>query len=411
MEKWNSVYGRMVLVFFASSIIALLVFFIDNSRSPEKNKDGKSILERGQYGSGGQDIDLEVQIDGENEEPLTVTVGEQRYTKNEVPAILEEAGEKLEKIVLGENVSLDEVRHNLNLIDEIPDTGIDVAWELNNYEVLNLMGELKEDELTEEGTLVELSALLSYGEEEAVHTFYVKLFPPELSEKERMVKELERQIEEEEAESSEQKYLILPDTLDGKSVSWKYAGDSRAGGLFILGVVAAASVYFLEKQKKKQLIHERNRQLTSDYPQLISQFTLFLGAGMTARKAWFKMAQEYERQRAQKGTRVAYEEMVYAMHEIQGGISEGECYERFGARCGLASYRKFGAMLSQNLRKGTRGLTEQLKKEAVDAFEDRKNQARKLGEEAGTKLLGPMFMMLGVVLVIIVVPAFFSIQI
>ena len=132
---------------------------------------------------------------------------------------------------------------------------------------------------------------------------------------------------------------------------------------------------------------------------------------MTVRKAWFKIARDDEGQKEKKGERAAYEEMVYAMHEIQGGISEGECYERFGGRCGLTSYRKFGAMLSQNLRKGTKGLTDLLKKETVDAFEDRKNQARKLGEEAGTKLLGPMFMMLAVVLVIIVVPAFFTIQI
>ena len=80
-------------------------------------------------------------------------------------------------------------------------------------------------------------------------------------------------------------------------------------------------------------------------------------------------------------------------------------------RCGLASYRKFGSMLSQNLRKGTKGMADLLKKEAADAFEDRKNRARKLGEEAGTKLLGPMFMMLAVVIVIIVIPAFFTIQI
>ena len=63
------------------------------------------------------------------------------------------------------------------------------------------------------------------------------------------------------------------------------------------------------------------------------------------------------------------------------------------------------------MRKGTKGLTDLLKKEAREAFEDRKNEARRLGEEAGTKLLGPMFMMLAVVLLIIVVPAFLTVQI
>ena len=44
-------------------------------------------------------------------------------------------------------------------------------------------------------------------------------------------------------------------------------------------------------------------------------------------------------------------------------------------------------------------------------MEERRQQARKLGEEAGTKLMIPMFMMLIVVFVIVIVPAFFTIQI
>lgn len=68
-------------------------------------------------------------------------------------------------------------------------------------------------------------------------------------------------------------------------------------------------------------------------------------------------------------------------------------------------------MLSQNLRKGTKGLSELLQREAAGAFEERKTAARKVGEETSTKLLGPMFLMLGVVLMIIVVPAFLTIQI
>ena len=42
------------------------------------------------------------------------------------------------------------------------------------------------------------------------------------------------------------------------------------------------------------------------------------------------------------------------------------------------------------------------------AWEERKNLARRLGEEAGTKLLLPLFLMLLVVMVIMVVPALFS---
>ena len=74
-------------------------------------------------------------------------------------------------------------------------------------------------------------------------------------------------------------------------------------------------------------------------------------------------------------------------------------------------YRKLGSMLSQNLKKGTRGMGDMLHMEAVQAMEDRKSNARRLGEEAGTRLLIPMLMMLVIVLTIVIVPAFLSVQI
>src|SRR5699024_5767251 len=109
--------------------------------------------------------------------------------------------------------------------------------------------------------------------------------------------------------------------------------------------------------------------------------------------------------------RKAYEEMVSTMNQIRGGIPEGEAYEDYGTRCNVSAYRKFGTLLSQNLRKGSKGLTDLLGREAEEAFEERKNLAKKLGEEAGTKLVIPLFLMLIIVFAIVIVPAFFSISI
>ena len=99
-----------------------------------------------------------------------------------------------------------------------------------------------------------------------------------------------------------------------------------------------------------------------------------------------------------------YEEMLITCHEIESGVGEARAYERFGERCGLHRYRKFCSLLVQNLRKGTRGLVQLLEQEVSDAF------AEKSGEEAGTKMLFPMMMMFGIIIVIIMVPAFLSLQ-
>ena len=102
--------------------------------------------------------------------------------------------------------------------------------------------------------------------------------------------------------------------------------------------------------------------------------------------------------------------MEAAWNEMCSGVPERECYEQFGSRCRLQAYMKLGTLLSQNLRKGTKGLADMLRLEGIHAFEERKALAKRLGEEAGTKLLLPMFFMLAVVMIIIIVPAFLSIQ-
>ena len=76
--------------------------------------------------------------------------------------------------------------------------------------------------------------------------------------------------------------------------------------------------------------------------------------------------------------------------------------------CGDGKYTKLCSLLVQNLRRGNDTLLEILQEEAENSFEERKNLARELGEEAGTKLLLPMMIMLGITMLIIIVPAYFG---
>ena len=113
----------------------------------------------------------------------------------------------------------------------------------------------------------------------------------------------------------------------------------------------------------------------------------------------------HKRKKQRLPKRAGYEEMLLTRRELEDGMGESLAYERFGERCGLASYRRFASILTQNLKKGTVGIGRILAKESEDAFSQRKTMAQRLGEEAGTKLLFPMLMMMVVIMVILVVPA------
>lgn len=405
--RWKAVYKKMGLIMVSAGVVSVLVFLMDGMQALPSDEDGASVVKRNGYGEGERTEELQVQI-GDTNEKYTVTIGERKYSEEELQELFADAADALERLVLGENKSLDEVRKNLNLVGKIPETGIRVSWELDNYDVLDLQGVIKADSLTEEGTLVRLKALLTYGEEKMEHSFYARLYPPRLTRGERLLASLEKEVRRLDAKTQTEEVMKLPDSVDGQPVRWGYLRNLRAAGVMLLGVVLSLLLYISQKEKEKEGKKRRDMQMTLDYPQLVSTFTLFLGAGMPARGVWYRMAEHYEGQKAENGRREVYEEMVRSMHEMKGGANEGECYERFGERCGLPIYRKFAALLSQNLRKGTKGLALILKQEADNAFEERKSLAKKLGEEAGTKVLIPMFLMLAVVLVIIVVPAFLS---
>lgn len=409
-SKKDPVYKRAGIIAAASVLCFAGVFLWDNLRQIETNETGQKILQRNPQGQGDSSAQLRASI-GENEEEFSVTVSEQEYTEEELDAVFQEASEDLEKLILGENESLDEVRDDLELISEIPETGISVSWEIDNYEVMDLQGNLISENLTDDGTLVKLSASLLYGERQAVHEFYAKVYPTMISRAERQMSDLKEEIARADEETVAEDHLVLPDQINGERVEWSYTADTRAFAILILGAGTAAMICISKDQSGKEEEKRSIRQMKTDYPQIINKFNLYIGAGMTIRRAWSCIADDYEKKRERYGKRVAYEEMIYTLHEIQGGAPEGECYEKYGNRCGISRYRKFGTMLSQNLRKGSRGITDLLEREAEEAFEDRKNMAKKLGEEAGTKLMIPMFIMLAVVFVIVTVPAFFSIQI
>ena len=98
------------------------------------------------------------------------------------------------------------------------------------------------------------------------------------------------------------------------------------------------------------------------------------------------------------------------MRRYQAGDCRNDAYEQFGRRAGLQPYMK-ASLLTQSLKKGNRGLSEILRYEAKEAFENRKEAVKRLGEEAGTKLLGPMMILLIIVFIIVTVPAILSFNI
>lgn len=263
--------------------------------------------------------------------------------------------------------------------------------------------------MEEQGKVISLTAMLIYEDFREEYVIPVHIFPPQYSETELFRHRVQELLTVSEQTNRSEEQLELPEMVDGRSIAWKEKKEEGSIEVFFLLCISAAAIYVLKDRELQQQAEKRNRQLLLDYPRLVSRMTLYLGAGMTIRNVFYKIASDYQKEKAAGGeVRYVYEEMLLTCHELDSGVSELTAYEHFGKRCRLIQYMKLVNLLVQNLRKGSNSLLDAMRTEAKNAFEERKNTARKLGEEAGTKLLLPMMLMLGIVMVLIMIPAYLS---
>ena len=150
----------------------------------------------------------------------------------------------------------------------------------------------------------------------------------------------------------------------------------------------------LEEGRLKTKLKKRQEQLALDYPEFVEHFVLLIGAGLNVKGVWERVVGEYEKREKKRETHIVYEEMAVTLRELRNGMSEAMAYELFGKKTELLPYMKFCTMIVQNLRKGSSDLLKLLEYEMADSFHARKENAKAMGEKAGTKLLMPMAVML-----------------
>ena len=146
---------------------------------------------------------------------------------------------------------------------------------------------------------------------------------------------------------------------------------------------------------------ERRQAIQLEFPDFVNKLTLLVNAGLTVTRR--------ERLRWIPG-RTPCTENSAAVQAVRSGISEYKAYEEFAKRCHVPAVTRFVTVVLQNIRKGNSELVPVLRLLADECWEMRKNAARKLGEEASTRLLLPMMLMFIAILLIVGMPAVLALR-
>lgn len=159
-----------------------IVFFLGaEAADTDRQTVDKGILKRNPWGQ--RDAVYEFYAEGleEGAVELAVTVPPRRLSPKEFHQRMPEISEILLSGILGSNVSLDQIRTDLELPEELPEYGIQVEWESERPELLSSMGLLNQEGLRgvdpSRGETFSLMAELSCGEEKELVTVPVTVLP------------------------------------------------------------------------------------------------------------------------------------------------------------------------------------------------------------------------------------------
>lgn len=390
---------EIVVVVFVMGI-AILVFDYINANY---RFDGK--IERNSAAEGALSEELVLEF-LDNKQEMTVEVSDRRLSKKELKEAFDQAVSEINETYLGQNDSAENVCYDLDLRSSYVDGLINAQWKFDQYGIISSEGKLQQEEIPEEGVVVNMTAVLSYEEEESLYSFSVVVNQKGLDTLDGQLDAISREIKAKDQSSRTKSKFKLPDEVASMNLIWKKKMNYRGLQLIILGLLAVAGIQIGRKQDDKKVAAALAKEKEQDYPIIMSQLSILMGAGMSFRKALERITAKYVLSMKNGAPqRAGFDEILKTYRKMADGRSEIQALEELGKSCESKEYRKLSMMLIQNLRKGSKDLLDTLEKEEKYAFEMRKQRAIRAGEEASTKLLVPMAGMLFIVIVILVVPA------
>jgi tight adherence protein C len=169
--------------------------------------------------------------------------------------------------------------------------------------------------------------------------------------------------------------------------------------IVIFWVVLAAIITFMSEKELGRRMERKTRSIQIEIPDFVNKLALLINAGMNFRRAWQKAADENP-----KSTPI-YLEARQVSEEISSGRPELTSYENFAKRCGIPEITRLVTVIVQNIKRGNSDMVSVLRISANECWQTRKNAARRLGEEASTKMLLPLMLMFAAILIITAAPA------
>ena len=192
------------------------------------------------------------------------------------------------------------------------------------------------------------------------------------------------------------------------------AGQQEAGGrgAAVLFLVMCLCIPVHNYLKLKEEGERHRKEAEKDFPVIVHLLTLYMGAGLSFLSAVRRIGFHYQEQKEAdaKQKKYAFERVLLMEQQMNNGMSQKEACQNWGMQFHSEAYQKLALILVQSFTKGSKEASAMMEAEEREAFQRRVERAKQEGEEAATRLLFPMIVLLCQVMLLVMYPALIRFQ-
>lgn len=397
MKKISNV---CILLVVGAGILGIYIFYSYLGTAPSVTE-----LQRPEAYEKSEDILLKA---GKQHDIFSIEVEPVQWTKEKADEMLLQAAERLEAEILGKNQDFMHIEENLALAQALSGYPFSIEWESDREDLIDSYGEVHREGLTQD-TIVTLTAFFYYRDWQWTRQFAVVLKKEALTETEQYKKKLEQFLEEAQAADTEEDTWQLPQYLGEEALQYQIVTEnSSIWILMCLLLVAAVAVWFGQDQDLHRERIKRQEHFRMEYISFAESISLYLSAGLTLPMAMQLCTQDYIKRKPEGHLLRAA--LIEFQKNIRNGYSFLEAMEHLAETADDMNYRRMAGLFQQGMLHGTQDLAQLLETEVRKIREEKRRQSKVAGEKVSTALIAPMMLQLGMVIVLIMIPAFSSMQ-
>lgn len=217
---------------------------------------------------------------------------------------------------------------------------------------------------------------------------------------------LQQYLKKEEQENRYSHDIKIPSVYKDIEITKRQENQGEISGILILFVTVCIFIPLHNYLKLQEEGKKCQEQAERDFPVIVHLLTLYMGAGLSFFSAVKRISQNYQKQRElDDSKKYAFEKMMRMEQQMSNGVSQREACQDWGMQFRTDSYQKLSLILIQSFTKGGREAAMLMEAEEREAFHKRIDRAKKEGEEASTRLLFPMILLLCQVMLLVMYPA------